>query len=111
MTLDAGSVSLQPRGILVSGSFCTTNLKRENGRCVVSGWTICDTSADFCMTFRVFTLCKRLTIGQFLPWMCLVILCLVVIWAKLSFCARVRFVNSADPGLAMQGARLSWWVP
>ena len=35
---------------------------------------------------------------------------MVVIWLKLSFCARVRFVSSADPGLAMQSARLSWWV-
>ena len=54
MTLDAGSVSLQPRGILGPWLFCTINLNRENGDGVVSGWTTCDTSTYFCMTFRVF---------------------------------------------------------
>ena len=32
MTLDARSVSLQPRGILARGSFATINLNRENRR-------------------------------------------------------------------------------
>ena len=70
MTLDAGSVSLQPRGILASGSFAQIISTAKMGDGVVSGWTTCDTSTDFCVTFRVFTLCK---IGRYLPWMCLVI--------------------------------------
>ena len=41
-----------------------------------------DTNTDFCMTFHLFTLYKRLANGRFLPWMCLVILCMVVIWVK-----------------------------
>ena len=32
MTLDAGSVSLLPRGIFGPWLFCTINLNRENGR-------------------------------------------------------------------------------
>ena len=70
MTLDAGSVSLQPRGILARGFFAQLLSTVKMGDGVVSGWTICDTSTDF----HVFTLCKRLTIGQLLPWMCLLIL-------------------------------------
>ena len=90
MTLDARSVSLQPRGILARGSCAQLISTAKMGDGAVSGWTICDTSTDFCMSFRVFTLYKRLAIRQFLPWMCLVMLCMFVIWVKQPFCARVR---------------------
>ena len=73
MTLDAESVPLQPCGILVRGSFAQLISIEKMGNGVVNGWTICNTSTDFCTTFHVFTLCKRLTIGRFLPWMRLVI--------------------------------------
>ena len=108
LTLDARNVSLQPRGILARGSFAQLTSTAKMGDGVVNGWTTCDTSTDFCTIFRVFTHCKRLTIGRFLPWMCLVKLCMVVIWVKQQFCVRVRFASSADRGVAMQGARLSW---
>ena len=110
MTLDARSVSLQPRGILVRGSCAHLISIAKMGEVVVNGWTICDTSTDFCMTFSIFMLYKRLTTGRFLPRMCLVILCMVVIWVKQPICVRVRFASSADRGSAMQGARLPWWV-
>ena len=94
MTLDARSVSLQPRGISARGSFAQLISNAKMGDGVANGWTIFDTSTDFCTTFRVFTLCKRLTTGRILPWMCLVIVCMVVIWVKQPFCVRVRFASS-----------------
>ena len=58
MTLDVESVSLQPRG-----SFAQLISIEKMGNGVVNGWTIYNTSTDFCTTFYVFMLYKRLTIG------------------------------------------------
>ena len=49
------SLSLQPRGILVRGSFAQLFSIEKMGNGVVNSWTICNTSTDFCTTFHVFT--------------------------------------------------------
>ena len=54
MTLDARNVSLQSRGILARGSFAQLISIKQMGNGVVNGWTICNTSTDFCMTFSEY---------------------------------------------------------
>ena len=77
--VDVDPVFLQPRGFLARGSFAQLISTVKMGAGIVSGWTICDTSTDFCMIIHVSMPCKRLTIGRFLPWKCLVTLYMVVI--------------------------------
>ena len=108
--VDVDPVFLQPRGFSARGSFAQLISTVKMGTGVVSGWTFCDTSTDFCTISCVSMLYKRLTTGRFLPWTCLVTLYVVVIWVKQPFCVLDRLANFAVRGKAMKGSRLSWLV-
>ena len=63
-----------------SDSSATVNLNRENGQWCCQ-WLDDLLHSDFC-TFRVLYALQETTIGRFLPRMCLVILCMVVVSAS-----------------------------
>ena len=93
MKADEDPVSLQPRRVLARGSFARLISIAKIVDGVVSGWTIYNTSTDFCTISFVSLLYKRLTISRFPGRMCLVTSFMVVIWVKQPFCVTDRLAS------------------